>query len=390
MVKKMTKEEQVYEELRKKMNEAPLRAPRTPSLMKLLKFFFPTIEDAEVAKYLESGFGEGKLKTAVEVAKESGKDVEKVKEILDRLSIRVGGVGRRERPEEPGVMEYSLGGTWGMSDLMGTLGKDDTIDPSGITYREVIDDYYKDGYLLEWGPSKYPMFRTLMVDQPIDAEAKVLSYELASGVIKANQTVAIGWCNCRVRHRRCNHRIDNCFLFGATADMCVQQSKDVPGARPINYVSQEEALKILDESFKEGLVASTMNNSDPTQAGFICMCCTCCCHVTGGYAVNLTGWGNPYHTLKSNFEPKCDEAKCLKGCRICVELCPVKARWHHYPHQPDLSDDFIFFEDERCFGCGICAFNCPTGALTMVRVRELTPEPDRVSQINRVHREARH
>jgi len=43
----MTKEEQAYEELRKAMIEAPLRDPRSPSMMRLLKFFFPTVEAAD-------------------------------------------------------------------------------------------------------------------------------------------------------------------------------------------------------------------------------------------------------------------------------------------------------------------------------------------------------
>jgi len=385
--RKMTKEEQVYEEVRKAMNDAPFRAPRTPSLMKVLKFFFPTIEDAEIAKYLTSA--PGQLKTAAEVAKESGQDLEKVKEILDRLSIRLG-VGKRERPGNPGVMEYALTGTWTMIDVMGTLGKDDSTDPSGVTYKEVMNRYWDEGYSMEWGPSKYPAFRTLVVDQAIDAEAKVLPYELASEVIKANQSIAIGWCACRVRNRRCNHRIDCCFLFGFNADHIVQLSKEIPGARSIDYVSQEEALTILEECFKEGLVASTMNNSDPRQAIFLCMCCNCCCNILSGYAKNITGWGNSYQTMKSNFQPKVEEAKCRSGCKICVELCPVEARWRHWPHRTDLSDDFIFLEEDRCIGCGICAFNCPHDALTMVRVNELTPEPDLTSQWNRVNREARH
>lgn len=50
--KKMSDEEQVYEELGKVLNETPFSAPRTPSIMKVLKYFFPTVEDAKVAKHV--------------------------------------------------------------------------------------------------------------------------------------------------------------------------------------------------------------------------------------------------------------------------------------------------------------------------------------------------
>ncbi|NVM27805.1 MAG: 4Fe-4S binding protein [Candidatus Helarchaeota archaeon] len=386
-----TKEEQVYEELRKTMNEAPFRAPKSPSVMKVLKLFFPTVEMAEIGKYLECPWIGGKFKTAKMIAKESGKDLEKVKAILDQLFIR-GGILRLKIPggkKRSDVKIYFHVGTWGMSDILGTIGKDDTTDPAGLTYREVINKYYEEGYLMEWGPSKYPAFRTLMVDEPIDVEAKVLPYELASSIIKANKTVAIGYCNCRVRHRNCDHKIDCCILLSFFADMCVQLSKETPGARSINYVSQEKALEVLEECFKEGLVASTLNNASPTEAFFICMCCPCCCHVLGGYTKNITGWGNFYQTMKSNFQPRRDEAKCRK-CNTCVKMCPVNAMWRHWPHKSDLSDDFIYHDENRCLGCGICAFNCPHDALTMVKVRDFTPEPNLPTQFKRVHKEGMH
>jgi Pyruvate/2-oxoacid:ferredoxin oxidoreductase delta subunit len=148
-------------------------------------------------------------------------------------------------------------------------------------------------------------------------------------------------------------------------------------------------LKVLYDCFEEGLVASTFNNSHVVESGFICMCCACCCHILGGYARNVTGWGNPYQTMKSNFLPRVDEAKWSK-CGHCIALCPVNARWRHWPHKPDLTDDFIFLEEERCIGCRVCAFNCPKEALTMVKVRDFIPEPDLATQLRRVQREARH
>ncbi|MFH1650741.1 MAG: 4Fe-4S binding protein [Chloroflexota bacterium] len=384
MAKKLSPEEQVYEELRKTLNESFLNAPRTPSLMKILKFFYPTVEDAEVGRYVECPMVGGKAKTAAEIAGECGKDEAKVAEILNRLYRRAGAIDRKER--EPGVFEYSHGGPLAMTDGLGSLGKDDTIDPSGIMFRQVSNTYHEEGFLMEMGASKYPTFRTLVVNQPIDAEAKVLPYELASEILKSHDKIGLGYCNCRVRQRKCHHRLETCFLL---TEKSMKRSQVVAGARPLRYITHEEALKILEEGFKEGLVATTLNQSDPKQASFICMCCTCCCHILGGYAVNITGWGNPYQMMKSNFQPKRDEAKCTR-CHICVDLCPVKALWRHWPHEPDLSDDYIFLEEERCVGCGICAFNCPNHALTMVKVRDFTPEPDVTSMIHRSRREARH
>jgi Pyruvate/2-oxoacid:ferredoxin oxidoreductase delta subunit len=73
-----------------------------------------------------------------------------------------------------------------------------------------------------------------------------------------------------------------------------------------------------------------------------------------------------------------------------VKKCPVRARWHHLPHNPELSDDFIFLEDERCLGCGVCAHLCPRKAISMVRVRDFVPEPDLDSMFKLVYSMARH
>ena len=49
-------EEQVYEELRQAFSlpRTPLAAPKGPQSMKLFKFFFPTVEEAEIGKCLEA------------------------------------------------------------------------------------------------------------------------------------------------------------------------------------------------------------------------------------------------------------------------------------------------------------------------------------------------
>jgi Pyruvate/2-oxoacid:ferredoxin oxidoreductase delta subunit len=400
---KMTEEEKVYEELRQAFSRprTPLAAPRSPEAMKLFKFFFPTREEAEIGKHLEAPTAGGRPKTAAEIAEESGKNVEKVEAFLKDLA-RKAVIRWREKPGAPGVIEYFQNGLWTMAifpgfaltsdrpegmalrpepvDAPSRLKMMDFITAEGKAYKELASRVWDEQFIAERSPSKYPICRTLVLDRTIDAGSKVLTYETTSGVIrgafKKNVHVALRLCGCRVREQKCNHRIDVCFAIGDYAKSYIP-------------VSEADALKRLDEGFKEGLVATTWNNIDPAGAMAICMCCPCCCDILGGYVRNVTGWGNPYQTMKSNFDPKVDREKC-NLCELCVKKCPVKARWHHWPHKPDLSDNFIFLEEERCLGCGVCAYLCPQQAITMVRVRDFTPEPDLASMWLRVEKEARH
>ena len=51
---------------------------------------------------------------------------------------------------------------------------------------------------------------------------------------------------------------------------------------------------------------------------------------------------------------------------------------------------YRLLEEGWGIGCGVCALNCPKDALTMVKVREFTPEPNMISQFSRMRKEARH
>jgi 2-oxoacid:acceptor oxidoreductase delta subunit (pyruvate/2-ketoisovalerate family) len=58
------------------------------------------------------------------------------------------------------------------------------------------------------------------------------------------------------------------------------------------------------------------------------------------------------------YKPIRDPSKCTI-CLTCVLFCPDGAiRWH--PEKGDIEFDFDY-----CKGCGICANECPTKAITM-------------------------
>lgn len=183
------------------------------------------------------------------------------------------------------------------------------------------------------------------------------------------------WCNCRMYRKKCNRRVDNCIAFGALADFYVEAAKTIPGSRPVNYVSGEEALKCLEESFSQGLVAQVMTNIPSsirdTESIFeeisgICLCCSCCCEQLSRYVE----FGDT--ARKPEFLPECDQTKCTL-CEKCLKICPVNARWHHWPTRADLSDDFIYLEAEKCIGCGLCAHHCHAKAITMIRAKDAKP-----------------
>jgi ferredoxin len=364
--KEMTQKEKVYEELRQSYGVV-----RSPAMMKLLEFFFPTLEEAEICKHLEDLYTGGKAKTIAELAEETGKDIEKVREVVEGIGAKVI-IKWRERAGTPGVLEYYNTGSRGLKNAWGHIGK---IDAEGQTFIKLIND------VLDTQGARIPKFkpRTLMIDETVNAETKILPYEMASEIIKwkakAGVPIALIWCNCRVYRQKCDRSRDNCIVFGQMADFYVPVSKTTKGARPNRLVTGEEALESLQESFRQGMVAQVMINQPSenrdVESTFkaisgICMCCSCCCEQLSRYVE----FGNVGKLPE--FLPKCDQEKCT-SCEACVKICPVNARWRHWPLKPDLSDNYIYLEAEKCIGCGLCAYACKPRALSMVRTTEQTP-----------------
>lgn len=363
----MTEEEKIYDGLRQAYG-----VQRSPAMMELLEFLFPTLEEADIGRHLKDIYSGGRPKTVAELAEETGKDAKRVSEILEGISRKII-IKWREREGEPGVIEYYNTGSRGLKNAWGHIGKNDA---EGKTFIKLINR------VLDTQGARVPKFkpRTLMIDKTINAETKILPYEMASEVIKwkakAGVPIALIWCNCRVYRQKCDRKADNCIVFGQMADFFVPASETTPGARPNRYVSGEEALECIEESFKQGLVAQVMtavpSKEHDVESTFqaisgICLCCSCCCEQLSRYVE----WGDVGRVPE--FVPECNQDKCTL-CEACVKICPVKARWHHWPLESDLSDDFIFLDAAKCIGCGLCAYICSPQALTMVRTREWIPD----------------
>jgi formate hydrogenlyase subunit 6/NADH:ubiquinone oxidoreductase subunit I len=74
-------------------------------------------------------------------------------------------------------------------------------------------------------------------------------------------------------------------------------------------------------------------------------------------------FNNPNTVASSNFLPQYDIDNCV-FCKKCTELCPM--------YTINLVDEQnenkrIEINLDRCIGCGVCAFNCKSEAITMVK-----------------------
>lgn len=365
-------EADVYEKLRQKINLWPMRTPRTKEVIEILRILFNE-EEAEFLTHFTAPYQDPE--TMDQMVEKTGKPREKIQAIADRLVLR--GLLFKFTSRSDGNAYYSLMPMVpGIFEFYFSSGHDSN---EKRKVGELFEKNYLGGGGLEAGASNYPWARvmpvekTITVNKEISAGHMILPFEKMSEFIKTSRKIAVINCACRTK-KKCEHPLETCLVFDYYADFMVERGFG-------RYLSVEEALELLEKTEKAGLVHSTINTQIKPQ--FICNCCTCACLILRG----LTELHNPRAIAKSNFLPMRDDANC-KRCKICVRICPMEANAYHAPH--DNEPERILFFEERCIGCGLCAYHCPNNAIKLVKVNNEIPEMTPRDAFQRVEAERIH
>lgn len=219
-------------------------------------------------------------------------------------------------------------------------------------------DFNKDS---EWRfvPAMEPVLRTIEINENIDVKTEILPYEVLEKQLSVFNIFSETPCSCREAARLagepCERTTENfCIQAGEYAERIIKNGIG-------KQLSYDEAMIRLKEAEKHGLVHSTVNKLEPTR--FVCNCCPCCCMplapVIKGYRLDVA---------KTNFNPIVDHDLCIL-CEICVNICPVAT----IEHIDDSDEEKIVIGLNSCLGCGLCASNCPEGAISLEKVRNDMP-----------------
>ena len=223
---------------------------------------------------------------------------------------------------------------------------DPRYDSFGAEFFDTWKKYWNEEHALLY--QKDNTFRVLPVEEVIRG-TRVLPYERASQILSSARRIAVQRCACRVRERRCENPLETCISMDSLSDYLI--SRDI--AREI---SLQEALGILRNCEKLGLVHQTVNSDTPD---VICNCCPCCC----SFLRSILQYGQRAASVKSRFAPVLNQKACPPcETKVCVSRCVFGGL--------SEKDGRIRVDYEWCWGCGLCAASCPEGAITMKVVRE--------------------
>lgn len=329
-----------YQRLQEYLDQLPLGYPRTESgvELKILKKLF-TESEAELAALLSPVPEE-----AQQIAERNGISPQGLEEKLESMSkkgliFRVHRQGKtlfNTAPFMIGLYEYS-------------------VNKMDRELAALCRQYYDEAYQAEMGASNIPGFKVIPVTQRVDADLVLFPFEKLKEEVRAARKIAVAECVCRKETRLLDHGCayprETCLSFGTAAEYYIENGIG-------REISAEEAIKILEETDKAGLVHAGANTRHLAN---ICNCCPCCCASMKGM---VTQGHQKEKYMNALYEAVIDTESCL-ACDECSTRCPVQAI---------VVEDCAVVNREKCLGCGLCAGVCPTEAITL-HLRKDRQEP---------------
>ncbi len=218
----------------------------------------------------------------------------------------------------------------------------------GIMDKELAvlyDQYTKGGF-----SPKGITLRTIPVNIQLDNRSQVLPYDDIKQIIESKTRIGLFRCSCALKIQKletgCKQPLEVCMGFDYYAEYPIEHY----GIG--RWISKEEALNVLAEAEKAGLVHQTGGDSRNIEC--ICNCCPNCCGILNAFKASPV----PAKSAGSNYYAEINPDICL-SCKTCLDHCPMNAIVS--------VEDKVTINLDRCIGCGLCTKVCPNEARRLVR-----------------------
>jgi ferredoxin len=220
-----------------------------------------------------------------------------------------------------------------------------SVDRMDAKMAGLVEDYLNDGGVYGIMQPQPALHRVIPAADALDLEW-ILPYDNVMEILRSAKTFHVQDCICRLQQESLGQ---GC---GAPKHNCLSFSKVERGPKP-GDITLEEAIRLIDEAEKAGLVHSVSNIVEGLS--YICNCCGCCCGVLRG----ITKWGIENSMARANYEAIADKDACV-GCGICLDRCQVSAI------RMGSKDNKAVIDREKCLGCGLCVSTCAVKAIRLV------------------------
>ena len=344
----------VYRKLQQNLDKLPISYPATESgvEIRILKHHFSP-EWALLASKL--GSKPITLKEIYSEVEKEGIPLEKVEKALDEMDSEGLIVRIVRKINDEDVKSYvSLPFMLGFYEFQ--------MNKMTEEYIHDVNQYLEEAYLEELNKTKIPQLRTIPIEKEIGDPRDVSNYDdFRHYLDNCGEPIVLKECVCRKKNdiigKSCEKTDlrESCFSFRSVGMAYVKRGLG-------RIITKEEALEIIEQAEREGLVLQTSNSQRP---GSLCTCCGDCCNLL----VNERKFTAPAQFFGSNFYVQVDEDLCT-GCGTCVTRCQMDA--------VEIIDDVSNIHLERCIGCGVCVPTCPEEAIELIEKEDKVVPPKNV------------
>ena len=211
----------------------------------------------------------------------------------------------------------------------------------------LLDQFFTEAFNTNIAENAELFLRVIPVQKYIDIEHHIASYNDVAAILDKVDVIAVTDCFCRKQKKfmgaGCSRPSETCFMFGSMAQYYIDNKI---GRR----VDKNEALRIVAEAQKSGLVTQPATSQNPSG---MCNCCGDCCAVLGA----IKKYPNPAEIVFTNHYSAIDPNNCI-GCGACIDICPMEAIQFNASQKAEV-------DLTRCIGCGLCLTACDYDAVKL-------------------------
>jgi ferredoxin len=275
-------------------------------------------------------------------------DAQRAGELLERSYHRC----LVDRLEEAGAFVYTASSFY---EFLNHFAKFENWDDIPAPDRKAIDGRFLDEFIARQRPRLLAALgHSQSAADPLPNDTVLLLSEVEE-MIDAATHIIVQPCDCRRLGQNCDRPVETCIWLDGSALQALDRGH---GRR----LSREEARELVRWADRQGLMHTADGQWRERGLHAICNCCACDCYpFRASQRLGTKGVWPEIRYVAVHGREICNL------CGACVRRCHFEAFYHD---GSTVSIDGrvkenVQFDPAQCWGCGLCANTCPTGAIVM-------------------------
>jgi ferredoxin len=256
-----------------------------------------------------------------------------------------------DRAEGAAARSFSPGSFYGFLDY---FAKFENWDDIPAEHRRAIDRRFLDEFIARHRAGIQRRLQGLAADDELPNDT-VLLLEEVEEILEAATHIGVQPCDCRRLGQHCDRPVEVCIWLD---DLALDALDRGHGRR----LTRDEAVALVRWADRKGLMHTADGEWRTRGLQAICNCCACDCFpFRAGQELDAKGFWPQSKYLAVHHRELCNL------CGACVQRCHFGA-FYFDGSRAEVAGrlkDNVIYDPGRCWGCGLCANTCPSGAIVM-------------------------